>query len=368
MTATVLGRRVLNRALLGRQHLLARTRMSAEAMIGHLVGMQAQAPLAAYVGLWTRIGEFDPAELAALTTERKVVRATLMRGTVHLAGADDALSLRPLVDRAVTSGFKGSFARQLAGVDLDQVAKAGQELLTERPRTRKELQKLLGARWPEWDTSAMAYAVSALVPNVQITPRGVWGSTGPATLATMEAWLGRPIDPSPSIDSVVLRYLAAFGPASVADVQAWSGLTRLREVVERLDGLRTFRGESGAVLHDVEDGLLVDEDTLAPVRFLPEYDNVLLSHADRSRVLPEGRRVPLPPGNGASMGTVLLDGRYDADWRVQRNGDEAVLAVTGYRRFSGAERTELAEEGTKLLGFVAPGMSADVRIADNASA
>lgn len=368
MTATVLGQRALNRALLGRQHLLTRARMSAEAMIGHLVGMQAQAPLAAYVGLWSRIGEFDPAELASLTTERKVVRATLMRGTVHLAVSGDALSFRPLVDRAVASGFKGSFARQLAGIDLGLVAKAGQELLAERPRTRKELQELLGARWPDWDASAMAYAVSALVPNVQVTPRGVWGSTGPATLTTMEAWLGRPVDPSPSIDSVVRRYLVAFGPASVADVQAWSGLTRLREVVERLDGLRTFRGESGTVLYDVEDGVLVDEETPAPVRFLPEYDNVLLSHADRSRVLPEGRRVPLPPGNGASMGTVLLDGRYDADWRVRRNGDQAVLTVTGYRRFSTAERAELAEEGAQLVAFVAPGMPADVRIVGNASA
>ena len=248
------------------------------------------------------------------------------------------------------------------------MTKAGQELLTERPRTRKELQELLGARWPDWDASAMAYAVSALVPNVQVTPRGVWGSTGQATLTTMEAWLRRPLDPSPLIDDVVRRYLAAFGPASVADVQAWSGLTRLREVVERLDGLRTFRGESGTVLYDVEDGSLPDADVPAPVRFLPEYDNVLLSHADRSRVLPEGRRVPLPPGNGASMGTVLVDGRYEADWRVRRAGDEAVLTVTGYRRLSSAERTELAEEGRRLLGFVAPGMSPDVRFADKASA
>ncbi len=364
MTAIVLGQRALNRALLGRQHLLARTRMSAETMIGHLVGMQAQAPLAAYVGLWTRIDEFDPAELAALTTERKVVRATLMRGTVHLAGADDALVLRPLVDRAVTSGFKGSFARQLAGVDLSAVAEAGHELLTERPRTRKELQELLGARWPDWDTSAMAYAVSALVPNVQVTPRGVWGSTGQATLTTMEAWLGRPLDPSPSIDDVVRRYLVAFGPASVADVQAWSGLTRLREVVERLDGLRPFGTESGKVLYDVEAGFLPPEDTPVPVRYLPEYDNVLLSHADRSRVLPAGRRVPLPPGNGAAMGTVLLDGRYDADWRIQRTGDETVLAVTAYRRLTAGERAELADEGERLLEFVSPGISADVRIAD----
>jgi hypothetical protein len=355
----VLTARALNRALLARQHLLARTELPARAMIGHLVGMQAQAPLAAYVGLWTRIRDFQPAELAKLTVDREVVRGTLLRGTVHLVTAEDALTLRPLLEPAVTRMFTGSWRRRLAGIDVAAVAAAGRALMAEKPRTRAELRDILGARWPRWDSAAMAHLAGFLVPTVQVTPRGVWGSTGPATLTTLEAWLGRPLEPTPSIDDVVRRYFAAFGPASIADVQAWSGLTRLREVVERL-GLRTFRDESGVLLYDVETGPRPDPGTPAPPRFLPEYDNVLLGHADRARVLPPGRRVPLPAGNGAAMGTVLLDGRYEADWQL-RTG---VLRITPYRALSPAERAELTAEAMRLAGFVAPDSSVDVRFSE----
>ncbi|MEU0536845.1 winged helix DNA-binding domain-containing protein [Amycolatopsis tolypomycina] len=351
--------RALNRALLARQHLLERTSLPAAEMLGHLVGMQAQAPLAPYVGLWTRISGFRPAELASLVSGRDAVRGLLMRGTVHLVLAEDARVLRPLVQRVVAGGYTGHFGRRVGDADLDAVARFGRVLLNERPRTRRQLQDALAARWPEHDAEALSYAVSYLVPTAQVTPRGVWGSTGPATLTTLDGWLGSPLAEGPSLEDVVRRYLRAFGPASVADVQAWSGLTKLREIVEPM-GLRTFRAESGEVLYDVEDGVLPDPSTPAPVRFLPEYDNVLLSHADRARILPPGRRVPLPPGNGASRGTLLVDGFYRADWRLHADR----LEVTAHDRLTAGEWAEILDEGARLLEFLEAG-ERSVRITGN---
>ncbi len=357
MTArTRLGQRALNRALLGRQHLLSRTTMPALDLIEHLVGVQAQAPLAPYVGLWNRLDGFKPNELAELLLSRRAVRTWVMRSTIHLVSDTDALRLRPLVRPVLENGFTGHFGRYLDGLDVAAVVAAGTELLEERPRTRTELRELLGARWPDHNADALAYAVSYLTAGVQVTPRGVWGETGPAAITTVQSWLGRPLDPEPSIDDLVLRYLTAFGPAGVADVQLWSGLTRLREVVDRLP-LRVYVDAAGNELYDVPDVVLPDPDTPAPVRFLPEYDNVLLSHADRTRLIPAGRRVPLPPGNGATTGTVLIDGTFDALWKIRRAGGGHVVQIDPYRKLTPAEQTALADEARRLVGFVATGTS-----------
>jgi hypothetical protein len=347
-----LGQRALNRALLARQLLLDRVDSTPVDAIEHLVGLQAQAPLAPYVALWTRLASFDQKELAEPLTERALVRATLMRGTVHLVTARDCLTLRPLVEPAIVRGFRGGFGRFLNGVDLDQVRAYARELLSNEALTRTELRDRFGARWPDWDADTMAYAASYLVPNLQATPRGVWGQTGKAALTTIEAWLGRPLEQNPSIDDIVLRYLRAFGPATVMDVQAWSGLTRLREVVERLaPKLRTFTNDSGAVLYDVPDAELPDPDTPAPPRFLPEYDNVLLSHDDRTRVNADKRPVPLPPGNGAKTGTLLVDGFFRGLWTVE----PAALRVTPFAPLAPADAAAVTEEGHQLLGFLGNG-------------
>ncbi|MFD7161072.1 winged helix DNA-binding domain-containing protein [Kribbella sp. NPDC059898] len=354
MTTRVLSRRELNRAFLQRQQLLHREPGTAAELIERLVGLQAQAPLAAYVALWSRLEGFDPAELSELMMSRQVVRASLQRATIHLVTADDCLLLWRLVHPVADRGLRGSFGKQLAGADVDAVVAYGAELLSQEPYSRARLRDVIGERWPDWDANALAYAVSYLTGTVQVTPRGVWGKTGPAALQTIESWLGRPPVPDPSIDDLVLRYLAVFGPATVADVQMWSGLTKLREVVDRLrPGLRVYADEDGRELYDVPDGPLPDPETPAPVRFLPEYDNLLLSHADRRRVNPAERPVPLPPGNGAAMGTVLIDGDYTADWRHHRGKS---LDVTPHRPLVAAERTAVAAEATELLGLIgAPG-------------
>ena len=244
----VLGQRALGRALLERQLLLRRADLAPLRAVEHLAGLQSQAPNAPYVGLWTRLAGFRPAQLAALMTERAVVRGHLMRNTVHLVTAGDFLAERGLYQAAMARSFASSgFARNLAGADLAAVLAAGRALLAERPRTRAELGRLLGARWPGRDPSSLAYAVTYLVPTVQVPPRGIWGAERPGRLHHGRGLAGRPSGARPLTRPAVLRYLAAYGPATVRDAQAWCGLTRLGEVADRLrPRLRTFRDAAGA--------------------------------------------------------------------------------------------------------------------------
>jgi hypothetical protein len=361
----VLSRRALNRALLARQGLLERWSVGAEAAIERLVGMQGQSQLAPYVGLWSRVEGFRADDLAELVAERRAVRTWLMRCTIHLVSARDAAALRPHVQRVLTASWASSqFARHLEGVDEAALLDAGRDLIEERPRTRAELSRLLSERWPERDSPSLAYAISYLVPVVQTPPRGVWGKTGQATLTTTDAWLGDMPEAACTLDDVVLRYLAAFGPATVMDVQKWSGLTRLRDVVERLrPRLRTFRTEDGAELFDLPDARRPDPETPAPPRFLPEFDNVLLSHADRSRILPEGWAVPLLPGNGAQYGTLLVDGFVRGEWKLVRAAAAAAIVVEPLSPLSRRDAAAVAAEGRRLLAFVAPDAGArEVRL------
>jgi Winged helix DNA-binding domain len=323
-------------------------------VIEHLVGMQAQEPKDPYVALWTRLQGFRPEELEELIEAREAVRLTLMRGTIHLVTARDCLALRPAI-QAVTERIHWTaspFGRRLGNADPAEVVAAGREMLEEKPRTRARIRKLLAERWPDRDAEAMAHTVAYLLPVVQIPPRGLWSRSGRATLATVESWLGRPLDGDPAPDRAVLRYLGAFGPASVKDVAMWSGFTRVREVVERLrEDLRTFRDENGAELFDLPDAPLADPDTLAPVRFLPEYDNVFLAHADRSRIVdPEGKP-RLGFGDGRFFKLVLVGGFLRAAWRVV----DGEIVVKPARRLSKREASAVEAEGRRLAAFLGEG-------------
>jgi winged helix DNA-binding protein len=363
----VLSPRALNRALLERQMLLGRQTLSAEKAIERLVGMQAQVPNQPYIGLWTRLDGFHHSELAALINNRRAVRMTLMRATIHLVSARDGLALRPVLQPVMERGFRtGSpFGRRLAGMDIDAVLAAGRALLEEQPRTVDDLSKLLHARWPDRDAASLAYAVRYLLPLVQIPPRGIWGKGGLPVLATSDAWLRRPLESAPSVDKMVMRYLAAFGPAMVNDIQAWSGLTRLREVADRLGPrLRKFRDENGKELLDVRGAPLPDLETPAPPRFLPEFDNVLLGHADRTRIISEAHRKLVFLSASRMMGTVLLDGWVGGRWKITRNKGSAMLVVEPFKRLARREKAALSAEGAELLKFVAADVQGyDVKIA-----
>lgn len=347
----LLGQRSLNRAALARQLLLERVAMPPIDAIERLAGMQAQAPLSPYVGLWTRLIGFRTDELSELISTRHAVRAPLMRATLHLVSAQDLLAWRPVIGPVLERGFAGS-PFDISGVDGDALLAAGRELIERSPRSRAELSRLLAERWPECDPASLAQAITYLMPVVQVTPRGLWGESGQARWTTIEAWLGRDLDRAPSRERLVIRYLAAFGPASVRDIQTWSGLTRLGEVVDRLRSqLATFRDESGVELVDLPDAPRPGPDAPAPPRFLPEYDNLLLSYADRSRFITGGERVPLQPGLGARYGTLLADGLFRGTWRITRHEERAVLNVEPFERLTRSQRNLIVEEGEALLRF-----------------
>ncbi|MDG0794352.1 winged helix DNA-binding domain-containing protein [Cohnella ginsengisoli] len=232
--APTLDRRALNRALLARQMLLRRERMTALEALERLCGLQAQAPTAPYYALWSRLEHFDPAELEGLLLGREAVRMALMRATLHLVSTRDALALRPLLQPVQDRGLAGSFGKRLAGADADAIAALGREWTAERPQTFAELGARLAEHWPGRDPEALAAAVRARVPLVQTPPRGLWGRSGQALHAPLEAWTGLPEEASCTDEALVVRYLSAFGPASVKDMQVWSGLTKLQDAVRRL--------------------------------------------------------------------------------------------------------------------------------------
>jgi hypothetical protein len=359
-----LSTRALNRATLQRQMLLERARTKVPAALEHLVGLQAQAPDAPYVGLWTRLDGFATDDLASLIEAREAVRAPLMRATVHLVTAADCAKLRPWVQQIQERTFASQpFARKLKGTDLDKVVDAGENLLAGHPMTRPELGKALAERWPDRDPSSLAYAVTFLLPTVQVPPRGVWGQRGPARLAAADDWTGRKHDGEPDPEKLILRYLGASGPASVQDVQAWSGLTKLREITDELGKrVRRFRDEDGRELLDLPRAPRPDPDTPAPPRFLPEYDNLLFSHADRSRVITGKRTVPLPPGNGGTQGTLLVDGLFAGTWKASVKKDHAQLQVTTFAKLNKADASAVTSEGLDLLAFIAPEGTPDVAV------
>jgi hypothetical protein len=238
-------------------------------------------------------------------------------------------------------------------------------LLAERPRTGPELRAAIEERFPGVDPAALAYACRNHLALVQVPPRGLWHRSAQVTNATVEAWLGRPLAEHPSLEGVVLRYLGAFGPASGADVAAWCRLTGLRPVVERLrPALRTFRDERGRELFDLPDAPRPDPDTPAPVRFLPEYDNLLLSHADRSRFRSGSHGAPAPVP-GPVRGSFLHEGVLRGLWRLDadRSAGRVTLELHPVQPLAKRAASAVAAEGRRLLRFLAAGADGyDVRV------
>ncbi|CAH1196354.1 hypothetical protein PAECIP111891_00850 [Paenibacillus allorhizoplanae] len=353
-TASVLGRRALNRALLERQFLLRRVNLPALEAIEHLVGLQAQAPNPPYYALWTRLEEFRQEELSQLIEERKAVRIAMMRSTIYLVSARDCLEMRPWIQGVHDRAFTGTYGKSLAGLDAQALAAAGRALVEAKPKTFSEIGKRLSEEWPDRDPDALAAAIRTMVPLVQVPPRGLWGQSGQSLHTSSELWLGSCLSSEPKPEIMIQRYLSAFGPASVKDMQAWSGQTRLREVFEKLrPDLICFRDEQGNELFDLPDAPRPDPASAAQPRFLGEYDNILLSHADRTRIIDDTYRNRVFTKNGIIRSVILVDGFVSGIWNLKRGSGTATLTIEPFRSLTSQEQDELAVEGAKLLKFAA---------------
>jgi hypothetical protein len=277
--------------------------------------------------------------------------------TQHLVTARDYLWLRPALQAVIDRFWATSYGKRIRTIDHNALLAAARTLLITQPRTITEMRTLLAERWPTHDADAMAYTIQFQLSLVHVPPRGTWGRGGavPATLA--EHWLGKPLAEVASLDKLVVRYLAAFGPATIMDMQEWSGLTKLREPFERLrPRLRSFRDEVGRELFDLPDAPRPALDVPAPPRFLPEYDNLLLAYADRSRVIGDDERRVIWTKNGM-LAAALVDGRVAAAWKIVRERDDATLLIDPLKRIARSDRVGLVEEAERLLAFTDPEVS-----------
>jgi hypothetical protein len=352
--AEVLSRRALNRALLARQHLLVPVAQPVAAVVEHLVGLQAQVPADPYLALRARLEAFEPAELSGLIARFEAVRMPLLRTTLHLVTARDAATIRPLVQPVLERGFwTGSpFGRRLGRIDVEPILAFGRQLLEERTLTTAELGKQLAGRWPAIDSDVLAYTVRYLEPVVQVPPRGEWRRSGAARWTTLTAAIGERSAQPGGLDRLVVRYLAAFGPASVNDAQTWSWLTRLRDVFERArPSLRVFRDEAGHELFDLPDAPRPPADSPAPVRFLGQYDNVMLSHADRSRIVADGDRRRLYERLNLGVAAFLVGGFVAGQWRLRREGGRPVMRVVPLARLDSHDATVVEDEAARVVAY-----------------
>ena len=350
--ADAISARTLNRTTLERQLLLSRTSLDAQSAVHHLVGLQAQVPANPYTGLWSRLEAFEASQLGTLLVERRVVRIASIRGTIHLLTADDCLGLwslfRPVFDRELAA--HPDVAPALAGVDLAPVLAWARSLLKEQPLALPAFRAALSKRFPAYDATALAYACRNHLALVQVPPRGLLGRSHQVTVTTAEAWLGRPVVASPSLDDLVLRYLRAFGPATAADIATWSRLTGIAAVIDRLGArVRQWKDQAGRTLWDVADGSLADPESAAPVRFLPEYDNVLLAHADRGRFLDTTSAAVLYPTGQLGRGHVLVGGYLRGSWRIA-DGRLGVLHLP----LADDDLDATVAEATRLAKFLYP--------------
>jgi hypothetical protein len=333
--------RDLNRATLARQHLLARHKGEAADIVHRLAGLQAQEPRPPYLGVWTRLEGFAREDLHADLGARRLVRATMMRATLHLVTAGDFAAFRPLLRPALAAA-----ARRFDGIDVDAVVAAADRLLAAGPLTFNELRPRLLEEFPGAYDRALGYAVRMLTPLVMVPTEDRWSFPRESAFALP----GIDLDPAPRLEALVERYLAAFGPATPADMAAWSGLTGLRPVMTAMD-LERFEDEAGRVLFDLPDAPRPGGDVPAPVRFLPDFDTLVLGHADRTRVLADAFKGQVATKNLRVRATYLIDGFVAGTWQIKRTGKKAKLVVSP---FTATPPGALEEEGMALLAFAEP--------------
>ena len=354
MSREILTTRQLNRATLARQMLLERSDMRIVDAVRFLGGLQAQQSNDPYIGLWSRLNGFTHEALTALIVNRTLARATTMRGTLHLHTADDLVGFRALVQGFLIAQWKSNFLRRFGTEDKAKVHRAGVRVLDKGPITSGDLGKQLREKFPTAEPIALSVLLQMSETLVQVPPTRLWGNGSAPKLVRVENWLP---DAKPTLSRIdlVRRYLAAYGPASINDMQIWCRLTKLSVEFKALEKeLVVFEGEDGRVLYDLPDAPWPAADTPAPVRFLPLYDNVYLGYDNRRRMLMEEdlKRLNLFTDFKPS---VLIDGVIAAGWVVSRKKDAVRLEIEPYHKLSKKQVRELEAEGEAFLRFMEEG-------------
>lgn len=352
MTRGILSRRDLNRALLARQLLLERQSLPVMDAVTQLVALQSQIPNPPYIGLWTRLTDFQRDNLTRLMDERQIIRAAFLRSTLHLVTRDDHQRFQAVLQPALEKGYRSFHARKAKGLDIDNLVEHARPFLEDDSRSMGDLRGHLLEIEPDIDGDALAYAIRTYLPLVQVPPSGQWGTGSKATYTTAESWFGaaQPAD----LRALFERYLAAFGPASVMDFQTWTGITKLKDTVEAWrDDFVLYEDENGKELFDLPDALRPAPDTPAPVRFIPEYDNLLVAHADRTRVIADDDRGYVFLSAARVLGTVLVDGFVAATWKVAVRKKRATLDVSLFRDVSPDDRAQIEREAEALVRWIA---------------
>ncbi|MFI9510550.1 winged helix DNA-binding domain-containing protein [Nocardia sp. NPDC052566] len=361
-----LSNRVLNRTLLDRQHLLERSSLTAHEMCDHLVGLQAQDSPPPFIALWSRTVDFDPAVVSAGLEDRSLVRITLMRGTIHLVTPPDALRIAPHIQPELEKVpfRKGFNYGAMVGLDPDEVRERGEAALGDEPMSAADLRAVAAALYPDRDAGAVLQTWLYQLPVLQTPPRGKWKDNSRPIWSRVEPWLGAPLDPSYPLAELIVRYLRAFGPASTMDMQTWSKLTGIKHAVAELgDRLRTYTDERGRTLYDLADGELADPERPAPVRMLGWYDNAVLSHQDRTRIVPEPVGQPLRRF-AAAVSPILVDGYVAGLYKLFPEKGVARLRISPLRPWTAAERAEVDAEAHALLAFLEVDLKPSVEILD----
>jgi DNA glycosylase AlkZ-like len=355
VAAETLTTRDLNRATLARQMLLEREKAPVTKVVERLAGMQAQEPRPPFIGLWTRVEGFEREQLQKALQDRKVVRAMLMRATLHLVSARDYAAFRPALQPVLAGAMRSMSGSFTKGLELEKVLPAARELLDERPRGFNELRKLLSDQFPAANHRALGYSVRLHMPLVMVPTDDGWGFPRVAEFTPADDWLGKPIREEGPAHTLAKRYLAAFGPASAKDLQVWSGLAGAKDV---LDGMRskltTFQDERGRELFDLPDGPRPGADVPAPLRFLPDFDNLVLAHDDRTRVIPEEYRGRITTKNLRVRATFLVDGFVAGTWKAERKGKAATLTIEPFKKLPRGVTGPLKDEAAALLAFMEP--------------
>ncbi|MFI5954653.1 winged helix DNA-binding domain-containing protein [Cryptosporangium sp. NPDC051539] len=368
----MVSRRALNRATLARQLLLERSPMPVVEAVEHLGGLQAQTPHSWYLGLGARLSGVTPEDVSARLEDRSLVRVALHRSTIHLVSARDCRAWRPLIQPVIVRSTNTNYGKRLGGADVGAVVAAGRQVLEESPQTFAVLEKELGARWPAADPHALSATVRAQLPLIQVPPRGTWGPSGPVSgpiaHTTADAWLGPSSSAVAGAEELVLRYLAAFGPAGVKDAQVWTGLTRLREVFDRLrPSLVVLTDPDGRELFDVPGAPRPDDDTPAPVRLLYDFDNLHLSYAERTRFQrPETAqaRARTFTKNGVLPGTILADGDVCGVWTLARARTGVTLTVRPLTKWAPGQASAIESEATTMVDWAAGPSARTVEVGD----